>query len=525
MTMYEDQGQNILDTLLNANTATVDLQANQDQLNSSVAKMDADPVVKWNQAMSDMKTAMAPVLSTIADLVGKIAEWIKENPTLAATITAIAIALGILTGVIIALTPVVLGLATAAGALSIGMGPLILIIIGVMAAIAALIGIGVLLYKNWDKIIAWLANVWKTIKEAGIAAWEALKTGIQTAMTAIGDFLTSIWEGIKTGISTALTAIQEFILSIWESIKAGTIAAWNAIVDFVVGAFSWLYDHNYYFQALVDAIVVAWEWLKNTTINIWNALTTWISTVWNEIKNAAIAVWEGIKSALSIVWNSIKSMATSVWDAIKSAVTSVWNPIKSVITGAMDTVKKAISSGFNSAKSVVSDVVNSIKTMLGGLADQATNWGKNLLSMFISGVKSKISALVDILKDAAGKVSDFLGFHSPTKEGPASDSDKWAPNFMDMFVKGIRAKIPQVQEIAGKMANGLNPADQKVSVATPTYTTVAQSGNTFQFVFNGDLYGSNPNELAKKLTPMISVELFKENQRMARQIRQGGKLI
>ena len=43
MTMYEDQGQNIINTLLGAKEKTVDFGKQQDKLNDSIKKMDAKP--------------------------------------------------------------------------------------------------------------------------------------------------------------------------------------------------------------------------------------------------------------------------------------------------------------------------------------------------------------------------------------------------------------------------------------------------------------------------------------------------
>ncbi|PEL13791.1 hypothetical protein [Bacillus sp. AFS017336] len=151
-TLYEENGSKITDTLLNASKHTGDFKNNQDLLNESVKAMDADPQVKLNQALADMNTSLAPLLTKVAEFVGKIAEWAAQNPTLAATITAIVTVLGILIGLGLALTPVILAVTGAFTAAEIALAPIILIVLGIMAAIAALIAIGVVLYKNWDTI-------------------------------------------------------------------------------------------------------------------------------------------------------------------------------------------------------------------------------------------------------------------------------------------------------------------------------------------------------------------------------------
>lgn len=179
--LWEENGDIVGYTLLDAQQKTADLQANQEALNESVTRLDSDPATQLNQALSDMQAELTPLLTTIAEVVTKIAEWIQENPNLAATITAITTALGIMIGIGMALSPIFIALAQGATLLQIGMLPLTGIVLGIMAAIAALIAIGVLLYKNWD-----------VVKDKA----KELKEGMIGAFSGIRDKASSIWGGI-----------------------------------------------------------------------------------------------------------------------------------------------------------------------------------------------------------------------------------------------------------------------------------------------------------------------------------------
>ncbi|PEJ48217.1 hypothetical protein CN692_24225 [Bacillus sp. AFS002410] len=158
-TMWEDQGSNILETLggMKSNLATA--KENQQALNDTTKQMDENPQVRLNKAIADMNTALAPLLTQVAEFVGKIADWAAQNPTLAATITAIVTVLGILIGLALALTPVILAVTGAFAAAEIALLPIILTVMAVVAAIAAVIAIGVLLYKNWDTIKEKVGNL------------------------------------------------------------------------------------------------------------------------------------------------------------------------------------------------------------------------------------------------------------------------------------------------------------------------------------------------------------------------------
>lgn len=195
-TLWEEQGKNITDTLMNAGKWTGDLSKNQDILNRSVAELDADPQVRLNTALSNMSTALTPLLTQVADFVAKVADWVAKNPELAATIAAVATGVGILIGVFMAITPIVVTLTSMAAALGVSIGAVASPVLIVVGVIAALIAIGVLLYKNWDTVkerasklgekFPWLKAVFNSI------------TGPIQAVIDMGKKLYNNWDEIMT---------------------------------------------------------------------------------------------------------------------------------------------------------------------------------------------------------------------------------------------------------------------------------------------------------------------------------------
>lgn len=150
--MWEDQGKKITDALAGANEKTGNLKANQDVLNDSVSKMNADPQVQLNKALGDMNTALTPLMTIVAGFVAQVANWVSQNPQLAAGIAAVVIALGLIVAIGLALIPII-GIMTAENlALAASMIPIVLPILLIIAAFAALIAIGILVAKNWDTI-------------------------------------------------------------------------------------------------------------------------------------------------------------------------------------------------------------------------------------------------------------------------------------------------------------------------------------------------------------------------------------
>ncbi|MCT4507942.1 MAG: phage tail tape measure protein [Tepidibacter sp.] len=91
---------------------------------------------------------------------------------------------------------------------------------------------------------------------------------------------------------------------------------------------------------------------------------------------------------------------------------------------------------------------------------EAKLWGSNLIDMFVAGVKGKVASVKKTISDVGQTIKDYLGFSSPTKKGACSNSDQWAPNFMNMFTDGIKKNKHKVkkasEDVAKVVATSLN---------------------------------------------------------------------
>jgi phage-related minor tail protein len=232
-TLWEEQGSKITDTLLGAKEKTGDLKENQDLLNDTVSEMDSNPQIMLNQALTDMFTALTPILEPIANLIAKVAEWMQENPELTATIIAIVGALTIFFGIVMALMPIIMGLMTAAGTLGVGVAALaspFLIVIGIIAAIIA---IGIALWLNWDTIVAKAKELAGKIRDKFNEFRAAISEKMDEAWTKIKE----VWDnvmGFFEGIDLKKTGediLQGLIDGLWNMAEN----VWNAAKDIASG--------------------------------------------------------------------------------------------------------------------------------------------------------------------------------------------------------------------------------------------------------------------------------------------------
>lgn len=83
------------------------------------------------------------------------------------------------------------------------------------------------------------------------------------------------------------------------------------------------------------------------------------------------------------------------------------------------------------------DLFDDIKDGFMEFIDDPLEWGKDLVDNFIGGIKSGFGKLKNAVTDFGQMIKDFIGFSEPDK-GPLSNFHTYAPDMMDLFIKGIK---------------------------------------------------------------------------------------
>ncbi|MED3377860.1 DUF2207 domain-containing protein [Bacillus tropicus] len=346
-TMYEDQGQNIINTLLGAKEKTVDFGKQQDKLNDSIKKMDANPAVKFQKAMQDLQMALKPVLGVIADVVAKIADWISNNPKLAATLAAIAVAIGVISGAFMALAPIVVVI-KGVGLAMMGWIALIPIIV------AAVVALGVVIYKNWDSIRQWTIDAWNAIGEFLVGIWDSIVQWASETWNSISEYTSSIWNSIKEYLIELWNGIKDLLTETWNTMVENTTEIWNSIVEYLTGVWN----------GVVETLSVAWDSIKQTTSEVWTAISEFFISTWNGLVAFITPVLQGIADFFSMIWNGISTVIQTVWNFITQYLQAIWTAILYFATPIFESIKNYITECWNTISSTTSFVWETIKNFL-----------------------------------------------------------------------------------------------------------------------------------------------------------------
>ena len=260
------------------------------------------------------------------------------------------------------------------------------------------------------------------------------------------------------------------------------------------------------YQSMKDSIQEKWDEIKNWWEN--NAFTKW----WREdvepwfTKEKWKDLYDNIKTSIQEKWNEVKEWWNSsalvkwwredvkpwftkekwkdLYNNIKTSIQEKWNEVKewwnrsALVKWWNEDVKPWFTK--EKWKEVYSTIKDTLEETWEEIKNEPKEWGKNLIENFTKGIEEKANSLKDSLIRAGQKIKNLLGFSSPTKEGPGREADKWAPNFMEMFRKGIVQGLPgiraSVSSIADEMAGLASMTVQPAVQATASAGYMADSG-------------------------------------------------
>jgi phage-related protein len=162
-------------------------------------------------AATSLGEALAPIILKVAEGIQKLVDWFNNlSPTAQKTIAVILM-------IVAAIGPLLLILGTLAssigsiitligivGPIIAGLGAPILIAIGV---ISALVAVGVLLYKNWDKIKAKSDELKTNI----VSAWNNIKSKVSSIASSIASAVTSKFNSLKSSVTSTFNAVKNAI--------------------------------------------------------------------------------------------------------------------------------------------------------------------------------------------------------------------------------------------------------------------------------------------------------------------------
>lgn len=213
--------------------------------------------------------AAGPIIAVGGKLVGGISALIKIIPVLGGAMEAVG---AVITGAAV----------PAIGSLIAAIAPVALVAAGVVAAVGALIVIGVTLYQNWDNVKAKLLAIWDALKTGVSERWNAMKQSITEAWTNVKESTSETWNNIKTKLSETWSNLKEKSSETWSNIKENASKNW---------------------EAMKSTMATVLDSIKKTASDKLDALKKKFTDIFDKVKETVHNAIERVKSIMNFQWS------------------------------------------------------------------------------------------------------------------------------------------------------------------------------------------------------------------------------
>ena len=282
-------------------------------------KLAIEPVAGFATSFGPLLYILPAAMAALSGILGvlKLSNIVMAGSAIKTV--ALAVAQGVATAATWLLT-------AAQVALRIAMGPIGLVITGIALAIGA----GILIWKNWDKIMAVVMDTLGKLDD-----W-------------LSETFPATWQFLKDYIST--------IVNFWKEIFQGFVALfkgdWDGAIEHFKGAFSVVKD--FFIESFGKIWAFFDDWMTNKFGSKWETVKDIVGAVFDKLEGIVTDGFDIIKGIFAAAVDFVGEYFGGLFDVFKG----VWDLIVGIFTGDTDAITQAFKGIVNGIITMVNAMIN-----------------------------------------------------------------------------------------------------------------------------------------------------------------------
>ena len=367
----------------------------------------------------------------------------------------------------------------------------------VCVAIAAVIAIGVLLYKNWDTVKekasqlgGWIVGVFNNLKEKASAAIQEFADKFPVAFA----FLSSVFESWKQTITNIFSGVKQVFQGVAQFISGVFTGDWSKALDGLKNIFSGA------FRALSSLALAPLNALKGAVVGAFNAIDTATGGKLSVIKNKVSDAFSSIKKTAGSIMQAAKDTISEKLSNIKSAYEEHGGGIKGIAAAAIEGVKGYYTAGYTFIDKLTGGKLTAIKEKFSKIWSQISEKVSEAWTTIKNIVKVGVMLIGEIISAAFQIIT--LPFQFIWQNCKDTILSAW--EFIKTTVSdGIQKVKDTISSFLSPIVNAVSGAWSSVKSATSSaWTAVSSATNTAWTAASG--YISNKINAAKATVSSVT---------------------
>jgi len=294
-----------------------------------------------------------------------VAAWVvtQAGAVAAAAVHSVAV-LGMVGGWVLMGVQSMLAAAKVAAAWLLAMGPIGLVI-------AAVVGLVVLIVKNWDTIVDATGKAWDWVSSKVSDAWDATKTAVSAGIAKVVSWVTAVPGKLATGLSTLVSTVRDLFADAFHAAKdkattiVENIALWLLLAPGKIAT-----SLGGLVGTVRDLFRDAMEAGKEKVTGIGTTIVEWIAGIPGKMLNKLGAFGDAGRQLLQGFVDGMKNAA----GVIEGIAGNVWEAVRGLLNGAIAKINAALEFTINlpGPKDLTVDIPNIPQLATGGRATNAT---------------------------------------------------------------------------------------------------------------------------------------------------------